>query len=106
MEGFLDEDQYHTHPDNDVITCGVGVVSDPEIQVYEGAKLKNGDIVLMTTDGLHYSLRPDAMVSIILDAGTCDAAAESLVAAGIMTKGMVDNMSAVLVYATEEGKSK
>jgi protein phosphatase len=105
-EGLLDEDGYHTHPDNVVVTSGVGIVSDPEIQVYEDAKLKNGDIILMTTDGLHYSLRPDAMVSVILDAGTCDAAAESLVTAGIMTKGMIDNMSAVVVYAEERESSR
>jgi protein phosphatase len=98
-DGIINEEQYHTHPDNVVLTSGVGVVADPEVQVYEDAKLKEGDIVLLTTDGLHYSVRPDAMADIILDAGNCESAAASLVQAAVATRGMADNMSAVLVYA-------
>jgi protein phosphatase len=100
MDGIIDEEQYCTHPDNVVLTSGVGVVADPEVQVYEDAKLKEGDIVLLTTDGLHYSVRPDAMADIILNAGNCESAAASLVRAAVATRGMADNMSAVLVYAT------
>jgi protein phosphatase len=104
MDGIIDEEQYHTHPDNVVLTSGVGVVADPEVQIYEDAKLKEGDIVLLTTDGIHYSVRPDAMTDIIIDAKNCESAAASLVQAAVATRGMADNMSALLVFAVQGRK--
>ena len=62
-EGKIDLETYHVHPDRLVITDGLGVLLKPHIQILHG-KLKENDIVLMSTDGLHYAVQPDAMATI------------------------------------------
>ena len=62
-------------------------------------KLQEQDLVLMTTDGIHYALRPDAMSEIILNSppeGT--EATNALVNAAKNIVKYPDNMSAMLIY--------
>ena len=49
------------------ITNGIGLVTEPEIQLRAG-RIKDDDIILMTTDGVHYAIQPQAMAEIILKA--------------------------------------
>ena len=77
-EGKIDLETYHVHPDRLVITDGLGILLKPHIQILHG-KLKENDIVLMSTDGLHYAVQPDAMATIILESKDCMEAAKNLI---------------------------
>lgn len=100
-DGVISELDYYSHPANVVMTSGLGVLSDPIIQTYAG-KAKSGDMILMTSDGIHYAVRPEPMVDIIMAAGNCDDAAQSLIAAGISQK-RPDNMAAMLLVYDIDG---
>jgi len=94
--GTITLEQYHVHPDRLTYTSGVGVVAEPLIQVYEGS-LRHKDILLLTTDGIHYAVRPQAIADIVMASDNCDIAASGLVQAGKMLK-YIDNMSAVVIF--------
>ena len=65
-EGKIDKETYYVHDDRLKLTSGLGKIIDPKIEIFNG-QMKDTDIVLMTTDGIHYALRPDAMTEIIFD---------------------------------------
>lgn len=95
-EGHITSEQYHTHPDRLVITSCLGITSEPIIQTYTGS-LKKDDILLMTTDGIHYAIIPDAMMQLVIAAENCDSAVKALIEAAKMQK-YPDNMSAVVIW--------
>lgn len=96
-EGKIDLETYHVHPDRLVITDGLGILLKPHIQILHG-KLKENDIVLMSTDGLHYAVQPDAMAAIILESKDCMEAAKNLIDASKNIIKYPDNMSAMVIY--------
>ena len=95
-EGHITSEQYHTHPDRLTITSCLGVSSDPIIQTYTGS-LKKDDILLMTTDGIHYAIIPDAIMQLVIAAENCDSAVGTLIKAAKMQK-YPDNMSAIVLW--------
>lgn len=95
-EGHITLEHYHTHPDRLVITSSLGISSEPIIQTYNG-RLRKNDILLMTTDGIHYAIIPDAIMQLVIAAENCDSAVKSLIEAGKMQK-YPDNMSAVVIW--------
>ncbi len=96
-EGKIDPDIYHVHPDRLKLTSGIGVVIDPEIQTFSG-KIKDRDILLMTTDGIHYAIRQNAITDIVLKSHNCRDAAANLVNAAKNIIKYPDNMSAMLIH--------
>ena len=94
-EGLIDINTYHIHPDRLVITGGVGGANEPPIQTKKGI-LKDNDILVMTTDGIHYAARPEEMARIILEAGNPDDSAAELVYQAKSTK-YPDNMAAMII---------
>ena len=69
---------------------------EPEIQLLAG-RIKDSDIILMTTDGVHYAIQPQAMAEIILKSQDCETAAYNLVDAAKNIIKYPDNMSAMLL---------
>ena len=97
LSGLITEEQYYTHLDRLVLTSGLGVLPDPKIQILENLLLKKNDIILMTTDGIHYAIRPEALSDIVLRSGSCTDAAKSLIEAAKLEK-YADNMSVIVAY--------
>jgi len=95
-DGVLTPEHYHTHPDRLVLTSGLGVVSDPVIQISSGT-LRENDILLSTTDGIHYAIIPDAILQLVVRSEDCNSAAKALIDAAKMQK-YSDNMSAAVVW--------
>jgi protein phosphatase len=95
-DNTLTLEQYHTHPDRLVCTSGLGILSEPEIQVFEG-RLKPNDILLLTTDGIHFSIRSEGILGIIAASGNCGAAVDGLITAAAMQR-YIDNASALMIY--------
>lgn len=95
-DGLITSEHYHTHPDRLLITSCLGLTSEPTIQLYSG-RLKKEDILLLTTDGIHYSIIPDAIMQLVVASQNCDSAARALVDASKMQK-YPDNMSAAVIW--------
>ena len=95
-EGLLTLEHYHTHPDRLIITSSLGVTTDPVIQINSG-KLKENDILLLTSDGIHYSIVPAAIMQLVVSSENCDGAVASLIEASKIQK-YPDNMSAAVLW--------
>jgi len=95
-EGLLTLEHYHTHPDRLVITSSLGVTTDPVIQISSGS-LKINDILLMTSDGIHYAIIPEAIMQLVVGSDNCDSASAALIEAALMQK-YSDNLSAMVVW--------
>lgn len=96
-EGTLsDGEEYYSHPARYRYTSGLGFVPNPEIQTYS-ASLRKGDLLVMTTDGIHYAIKPEYISDIILQSDGWESASKSLIEGAKMQK-MNDNMTAAIIY--------
>ena len=95
-EGLLTLEHYHTHPDRLVITSCLGIATDPIIQINNGS-LKQNDILLLTSDGIHYSIIPEAIMQLVVSAENCDGASAALIEASKIQK-YPDNMSVGVIW--------
>lgn len=96
-EGTIDIETYHVHPDRLKMTSGIGVIVDPEIQILSG-KIKDNDILVMTTDGIHYAIQQHAIADIILKSTDCENAATNLIDAAKNIIKYPDNMSVMIIH--------
>lgn len=99
-EGIITADEFTMHPDRYTLTSCIGVISNPEIQASKG-KMKPNDIFVLTTDGIHYSIRPDAMTDIVLSSSDWYAATQSLIQ-GAKMEHVNDNATAVFFINPKE----
>lgn len=98
-DGIISEEQYYAHPDRLKVQSGLGFGAEPELQIFKG-KLKPDDKILMTTDGVHYAIRPGAMSQIINTTKTLEESGDALIAVAKELK-YVDNASAILIVNRE-----
>jgi PPM family protein phosphatase len=92
--GAIQSDEAATHPQRNMITRAVGAEADVDPSVTQVAT-EAGDVVLLCTDGLCGQVTDARMATILTEAPTLQAAADSLVAAA-NTAGGVDNVTVVL----------
>lgn len=93
-KGELSEEGYYTSPECLMLTNWLGA---PSVTVQSGRiSLHPGDLILMTTDGIHLAMRPSAMAQMILESASPEEAAAVLVEGGKYLK-YPDNMSAMLI---------
>lgn len=100
-EGKIDRETLHVHPDRLQMTSGIGVVIDPRIDTQSGT-IKPKDLLIMTTDGVHYAIRNEFMTNIVLESGSCTEAAHNLVQAAKMEVKYPDNMSAMVIHGNPD----
>ncbi len=96
--GTITEEEMYTHPERCTLTSALGYVAVPTIQTMT-AKVKPKDILFLTTDGIHYAVRPEAMLEIIQKSETVPASTENIIYAAKSLK-YNDNMSAITIYVT------
>lgn len=99
-EGELSMNHYYITDDRLKITSGIGLSTNPEIYVQQG-RIRVNDILLLTTDGIHYALTPENMEDIILNSQNVEDASEKLVYAAKNFVNYPDNMTAMLIGITE-----
>jgi hypothetical protein len=93
--GALAGADVRTHAQRHVLTRALGVARDVEIDSAT-EPLRAGDMLVLTTDGLHNAVPPDEMGLVVRDARQLDDACETLVGLA-NARGGVDNASAVVV---------
>ncbi|MBR4287267.1 MAG: Stp1/IreP family PP2C-type Ser/Thr phosphatase [Clostridia bacterium] len=98
--GKITEEEAKVHPDRNIITRAVGILSFVDVE-FDLAELGKDKGVLICTDGLSGSLEADEMLDIIKE--NADSSAEKLVEKAIEA-GSRDNITAVLLVADSQGE--
>lgn len=98
MEGKIDEELYHALPERLKLTSGAGILWEPEVQTRSGS-ISRTDLIVMTTDGIHYALRPEGIAALILRSEDCTSASRNLIE-GAKEFRYPDNMSAIVIRDT------
>lgn len=94
--GEIDEETYYVHPYRLSITDGLGISTDPQISNM-CINIYPTDLFLMTTDGIHYAIRPDNLKDLVLSGQNVVPACQNLISAAKDIIKYPDNMSAIVV---------
>ena len=98
--GSMNEEEAEASPLRSIITRAVGTSEAVEPDIFEGA-VENGDILLLTTDGLTRYADGKSIAAVILASASLHEACLSLI--GIAKRqGAVDNVTCLLVQFLEE----
>jgi protein phosphatase len=95
-EGRLSRDQASTHPQRNVITRAIGHEATVDVEVLPPITLRDGDQILLCSDGLSGPVDDERIAGILTDTADGDAAVTSLLAEANAAGGP-DNITAVLV---------
>ena len=60
--------------------------------------MKKNDVVVMTTDGIHYAYRKEALFDILMNTETIDEAAENMVETALKLRVYPDNISVNVIW--------
>ncbi len=96
-QGIIPPDSLGTHPQRNYVTrCLGGNIASPEITVNSSVRLKDGDIVMLCSDGLWSRIQEDSMLELICGNTSLDQAVEVLVQdAAKIASPESDNVSAM-----------
>lgn len=94
--GLISPADYYINPDRLTLYSGLGIFSNPEFQTGT-IPLKPHDILLLTTDGIHYALSQNDIENIIYNNKTLENAVEQMINDAINFK-IIDNMTALMMY--------
>ncbi len=95
--GTITEEAYYTAIERLRLNNGIGMYAEPEFQMTQ-LKLRKNDVVVMTTDGIHYSYRPNAFFDILMDAPTMDDAADKMIQTALDLNNYPDNLSCIVMW--------
>ena len=95
-KGVIGEMDYYSSIERLHIYNGIGIKADPFIQTQQ-YELENNDILVMTTDGIHYSFMADVMNGLILNSTSLDEASDTLIQTALKEKRFSDNISANII---------
>ncbi len=98
--GKITEEEAKVHPDRNIITRAVGILSFVDVD-FDLVEIGENKSILICTDGLSGSLEADEMLDIINQ--NADSSAEKLVERAI-DAGSRDNITAVLLIADSQGE--
>ena len=93
--GGIDRTAARNHPDKNIITRAIGARDTIEIDFFN-EELKEGDIVLMCSDGLSNMLEDEEIGKILRSRGTLEERAEKLVEAA-NNNGGKDNIAVIII---------
>ena len=103
--GYMTEEDYYVSLERLSLYNGLGILPTPSIQSFE-FPLKPGEVVVMTPDGVHYSLRPEAIYNIIASSDNVDEACENIVKTVLDLKNYRDNISVNILWYLGEKPEK
>ena len=101
----ITEKDYYIAAERLTLTNGLGVTAEPFIQINQ-VYLKENDIVIMSSDGLHYSIKDIGIIDAILKSDMPDDATTALIDLAIGQKNFADNVSVNVIWyigSPEEG---
>ena len=103
--GRISEEDYYTAIKRLILYNGIGVTPIPEVQTAE-IQLKKNDVIIMTTDGIHYAYRKEAFFDILMQTQTMDEAAEQMIETALKLRVYPDNLSVNVIWYLWETAEK
>jgi serine/threonine protein phosphatase PrpC len=100
-QGKLTPEEAENHPQRSIITRALGPEPDVEVETYTHAA-RDGDVYLLSSDGLTGMVSEDEIAEILRDTGSLDEAARRLIDAANANGGK-DNITAVLFRLADTG---
>ena len=97
--GLITPADYYLNPDRLILYSGLGIFANPEFQTGT-IPLQTHDILLLTTDGIHYALSQKDIENIIYNNNTLNMAVEQMITDAINFKN-IDNMTALMMYKAD-----
>ena len=101
--GQISPEAAEHHPQRSIITRALGPEPDVEVDTYTLAA-RDGDVILISSDGLTSMISDDEVASILRAGGTLEQAADTLVRAANQSGGR-DNITVVLFRLAEGGEA-
>ncbi|MCR4658637.1 MAG: Stp1/IreP family PP2C-type Ser/Thr phosphatase [Lachnospiraceae bacterium] len=93
--GELSKDEARSHPDRNIITRAVGVLDDIDIDFFE-VDLREGDILLLCSDGLTNMVEEEEILKIVSESEDLKGCADRLIKMANHNGGK-DNVTVILV---------
>lgn len=100
--GTITEENYYTAIERLSLYNGIGILQEPFVQTAR-IQLNKNDVIIMTTDGIHYAYHPEAFFEILMRTGTMDEAAQEMVKTALDLKVYPDNISVNVIWYLGEG---
>lgn len=91
--GKITADEMKTHPDRNIITRAVGIMSFVDVE-FDVVDINDGDKILLCTDGLNGSVADDDIFEVLK---TCDEKSSEKLIEKAIESGSRDNITAVLI---------
>lgn len=98
--GKLSFNDYHLSVERLLLTGGLGIAAEPNVQTFT-TNIKDNDFILMTTDGIHNAIRADVFFEVIKRSSDCEEAVKALIEGAKLQK-YEDNMSGLLIWKRGE----
>ena len=102
VEGEITETEAENHPHRSVLTRALGVEGDVRVDETK-VQVREGDRLLLCTDGLTGMLSEDQIASVLQDVRDPQEAVDRLVREANRAGG-IDNITAVIIDFTEDGR--
>ncbi len=95
LAGKINKEEARIHPDKNIITRAIGAENKVRVDFFD-MRLKEGDIILMCTDGLSNMVKDKDILSIVEEAGDIEEMGKSLILRANENGGR-DNIGVVIV---------
>lgn len=86
----ISEEQYYLIDQRNKLLCPLGVFSSPNFEIFSGT-VPGHCIFMLSTDGIHYAIRPEAIAALVLENQNFDDACKTLSDAAIDLQYNDDN---------------
>ena len=96
-KGVITEAQYYTSLERLSLYNGLGIMPQPQVDIKQ-VKLKANDVLIMTSDGIHYSYPSESFPELMLSGETIDAVAETIIETALSLKNFPDNCSVNVIW--------
>ena len=93
----ITESEYYVAAERLTLTNGIGVTAEPFVHTSQ-VSLRKDDIVVMSSDGLHYSIKDIGVIEMLRASDTPDDATEGLINLAIEQKNFSDNISVNVIW--------
>lgn len=96
-KGIITEENYYTAIERLRLYNGMGISKEPSVQSAK-IKLQKNDVIIMTSDGIHYSFRSEHFVHILMNTVTVDEAAEEMIETALQLRNFPDNICVNIIW--------
>ena len=101
-DGLVSEDEINSHPDRNKLYNSVGGFVLPNIELSPGAVLREGDVLLLASDGFWAEFQPDEMLAMLHVYSLRQAVVQMLEHAEFRAGEQGDNLSIVALRCGED----